>query len=84
MNYTLDEKPSDTYQICEVCYWEDDPVQSHNDEYMDGANNISLKKARINYAKFGASSEKLVRYVRKPRPEEISQKISSEEFPGVK
>lgn len=25
--YTFDEKPSGTYDICEVCFWEDDPIQ---------------------------------------------------------
>ena len=71
MNYTLDEEPSDTYQICEVCYWEDDPVQFRNDNYTGGANKVSLKEARTNYVKFGASSKKFVKYVRKPKPEEI-------------
>ena len=25
--YTFEEKPSGTYYICPVCYWEDDIVQ---------------------------------------------------------
>jgi hypothetical protein len=35
-----------TYEICKVCGWEDDPVQSADPEYAGGANNESLSEAR--------------------------------------
>ena len=25
--YTFDEKPNGNYDICPVCFWEDDPIQ---------------------------------------------------------
>lgn len=34
------------YEICEVCGWEDDPVQTSNPEYAGGANELSLNHAR--------------------------------------
>jgi anaerobic ribonucleoside-triphosphate reductase len=34
------------YEICEVCGWEDDPVQSREPDYAGGANRISLEEAR--------------------------------------
>ena len=34
------------YEICEVCGWEDDPVQSANPDYAGGANVESLNQAR--------------------------------------
>ena len=41
---TLSE--SGVYEICDVCGWEDDPVQSANPNYAGGANKQSLNEAR--------------------------------------
>jgi hypothetical protein len=35
-----------TYEICDVCGWEDDPVQSADPDYRGGANKMSLREAR--------------------------------------
>lgn len=35
-----------TYAVCDVCGWEDDPVQSANPEYAGGANRESLNICR--------------------------------------
>lgn len=37
------------YEICEVCGWEDDPVQSADIEYRGGANSESLQEARARW-----------------------------------
>lgn len=34
------------YDVCEVCYWEDDPVQFADPDYRGGANRMSLNEAR--------------------------------------
>jgi hypothetical protein len=34
------------YEICDVCDWEDDPVQSADPAYPGGANRVSLNQAR--------------------------------------
>ncbi|MFC5475787.1 CPCC family cysteine-rich protein [Paraherbaspirillum soli] len=34
------------YEICSVCFWEDDPVQSSDPTYAGGANQYSLVQAR--------------------------------------
>jgi hypothetical protein len=34
------------YEICDLCGWEDDPVQSANPDYPGGANQKSLLQAR--------------------------------------
>ncbi|WP_082551703.1 CPCC family cysteine-rich protein [Massilia sp. Root351] len=39
------------YEICEICHWEDDPVQSSNPAYAGGANKGSLLDARSAWAK---------------------------------
>lgn len=45
-NYTLYEKPPGTYEVCEVCDWEDDEVQYNDPSYLGGANTVCLNEAR--------------------------------------
>jgi hypothetical protein len=45
--FTLSEKGA--YEICPVCFWEDDPVQLSNPSYAGGANAVSLIQARENW-----------------------------------
>jgi hypothetical protein len=42
---TLDEPPPGTWLICDVCEWEDDPVQFADIDYEGGANPVSLRQA---------------------------------------
>ncbi|WP_246019954.1 CPCC family cysteine-rich protein [Limnobaculum zhutongyuii] len=39
------------YEICPVCDWENDPVQSSDPEYAGGANEMSLNSAKKIYNK---------------------------------
>lgn len=34
------------YEICDVCEWEDDPIQASDPDYGGGANKLSLNQAR--------------------------------------
>jgi hypothetical protein len=34
------------YEICDICDWEDDPIQSQDPNYMGGANVMSLIEAQ--------------------------------------
>jgi hypothetical protein len=56
------------YEICDVCFWEDDPVQSKNIDLSGGANDVSLKEARANYQSFGAISMEKLKKKRPPLP----------------
>ena len=58
------------FDICPVCYWEDDSIQSSDPQYRGGANRISLNEARANYKRIGASEEDFLKYVRPPTEEE--------------
>ena len=69
---------SEAYDICPVCYWEDDPSQAECPDCAGGANGISLIEAKRNYNLYGACEERLLRYVRPPRSEEIPQRNSEE------
>jgi len=60
-----------TFEICSVCFWEDDNVQFADPDYEGGANHMSLNQARKNFSEFGAVSREVLKYVRPPLPEEI-------------
>ena len=67
---TLDEKPPGTYEICKVCFWEDDNVQFDDPSFEGGANKESLIQSRANFRSFGASSRSHLSSVRAPLPSE--------------
>ena len=60
------------YDICPVCFWEDDGQDEHDAGRVRGGPNgaLSLAQARRNYAVFGATEQRLLPHVRSPLPEE--------------
>lgn len=61
---TLEDKSM--YDICPICFWEDDPVNYGKADYKGGSNGfISLREAQKNFLLFGACDEKCVDHVRK-------------------
>src|SRR5690606_4383477 len=68
---TLTEKPGGTYNICQVCFWEDDPVQLDAPDYEGGANRVSLRQAQKNFQDFGACEKEMIKNVRPPHTDEI-------------
>lgn len=68
---TLDEEPTDSYEICKICFWEDDGVQFRDPDYEGGANIVSLRQAQKNFIKFGACQEDYIELVRKPNENDI-------------
>lgn len=67
---TFDEEPCGTYEICPVCYWEDDIAQNKDPDYDGGANGISLNNAKENFFKYGAIKREFLKNVRKPLDDE--------------
>ncbi|WP_223596802.1 CPCC family cysteine-rich protein [Neobacillus bataviensis] len=63
---TLTEGTRDSYEICEVCFWEDDFVQNEDPDYEGGANEVSLRQAQWNFKLFGASEVRFKNKVVKP------------------
>lgn len=45
------------YEICDVCGWEDDPIQSAKPDYAGGANKLSLHEARREWLSKIATTE---------------------------
>jgi hypothetical protein len=66
---TLDSAPG-LFDICPVCYWEDDNIQRNDPYYKGGPNSISLNEARQNYRNIGAISSEYLTYVRPPSKDE--------------
>lgn len=60
------------YDICPVCYWEDDGQDDHDADVVRGGPNaaLSLNRARQNYQQFGACDELMLEYVRPPTASE--------------
>lgn len=56
------------FEICPVCFWEDDGQDDADaDEVFGGPNgNLSLTQARANYKTFGAVDRRFVAKVRPP------------------
>jgi hypothetical protein len=63
---TMYQKPPGTFNICKICFWEDDLVQFDDPNYKSGANEVSLYEARVNFKEFGASDKTYLKHVRKP------------------
>ena len=72
---TLDEEPPGTYDICSICFWEDDGVQYSDPDYDGGANNPSLRQAQKNYLVFGACEDDCIEFVRKPNEKDVKDPV---------
>jgi hypothetical protein len=61
-----------SYEICPVCFWEDDLVQFEDPNQGCGANHVSLMQARKKYVVFGACEKEALPHVRRPLASEVS------------
>jgi hypothetical protein len=61
------------YEICKVCFWEDDGQDDHDASDVRGGPNyeLSLTRARENFKDFKASRRCSCANVRPPKPDEI-------------
>ncbi len=65
--YLVFSEPSGSYQICPICFWEDEYYQLQSPEIADGANHgVSLVEGQENFIRYGACSKNCLKYVRKP------------------
>jgi hypothetical protein len=68
---TMVRKPGGTFDLCPVCFWEDDPIQIEDHDCEGGANIVSLRQAQ-HFREFGASERQFVDKVRPPHRDEES------------
>lgn len=69
--FTFEERPNESYDICPVCFWEDDPVAYKSPDEECSCNQVSLNQAKLNYLEFGACHKAMVVHVRKPNADEL-------------
>lgn len=69
---TFDEAPG-SYDICPICFWEDDPVQLRFPQI--GGANINLIDAQNNFEKYGAIEKRFVANVRKSNDSDIKDPL---------
>ena len=74
---TLHERAA--FEICPVCYWEDDGQDDGDADQVRGGPNgpLSLLDGRANYRRIGACDPRSVPHVRPPRPEELPGGVPS-------
>jgi hypothetical protein len=60
------------FELCPVCFWEDDGQDDYDANEVRGGPNegLSLTEARENYRRFSACDERSIQHVRLARPEE--------------
>ena len=58
------------YELCTVCFWEDDPHQTADPASSNGANGVALTEARSTYLRIGAMSAEFLTKVRAPTADE--------------
>jgi hypothetical protein len=68
--FTLVEEPPGTFQICPVCWWEDDSVQFADPDFEGGASAPCLRSARRSYLLTGVADPDHRGRVRPPLPDE--------------
>ena len=64
--YLMFAEPPGSYDICKICFWEDDSVQLRDPHYRGGANAPSLLESQRNFQEFGACERRFVAQVRPP------------------
>lgn len=69
---TLTQPPSGSFEICLVCWWEDDGIQFNDLDYAGGANGPSLRQARATFQRLGVSEPRLLKNARSPLPDEMA------------
>ncbi|WP_147068603.1 CPCC family cysteine-rich protein [Terrabacter aerolatus] len=65
---TLPER--DAYELCPVCFWEDDPSESRAPGFSGGANALDLLTAQRTFLRIGAVHPIFVANVRATLPTE--------------
>jgi hypothetical protein len=67
--YLTFAEPPGSYDICEICYWEDDALQlEFATTLAGGANSMTLEEAQRAYTEFVAKAPSRTQHTRPPAP----------------
>ena len=64
--YSVFSEPEGSYEICPICFWEDDGVQLAYPMMPGGANTNSVMECQRDFARTGACESRFVTNVRTP------------------
>ncbi|WP_221088938.1 CPCC family cysteine-rich protein [Deinococcus aquaedulcis] len=59
------------YEVCPVCFWEDQTDCALKPDELSEANGLSLSQARLHFNRYGACEPGLAAHVRLPLPHEL-------------
>ncbi|MCP3656364.1 CPCC family cysteine-rich protein [Herbaspirillum sp.] len=62
--YEVFPTPPGSYDICPICFWEDDELQLYY-PHVHGANPASLIESQVNVVQFGACNKEMAKNTRK-------------------
>ncbi len=65
------EETISTYDICPICFWEDESLVKKSIDEAYGPNHVSLTQAQRNFLDFGAKEKKTEENTREPKEDEI-------------
>ena len=69
--YVVFEEPPGSWDICPICFWEDDLSQLRFAYMAGGANHLCLADAQRNYAEKGVAQPGMEQQVRRPTPDDL-------------
>ncbi len=72
--YKTHTNEDNSWEICEVCFWQTCPIGNIEITTIVGPNPISLVEAQYNFIRFGACNKEMIKNVRKPKKDEPKDK----------
>jgi hypothetical protein len=69
--YIVFSEAPGSYDVCHVCFWEDDDVQLADPWFPGGANKPNLIESQKHYKKYGAMGKEFVKNVKGPQKKDM-------------